>query len=396
MNPRVSGNLVTRLGSAIGPLAWAGVLAVLRTCLVVLLVEAALRPAAWLWYGRSQYYLFFGIHSLVGRVGIGPMSTFQGEYYKFPPLYQLQGAAGQAAGETASVNNLGFRGPDFTPAKPPSVFRVVCLGESSTFGYRDGDNETYPFYLQTLFERDGLPVQVINAGFPYYNTGSILSLLQNEILTYSPDLITLYAGYNDTSWPTEINLAGRILLWVQGHSITYLIVRRSGFFTGDTERSFNDRLIPQKLRQEALRKNEEQVAQRYRTNLQAIIDLARRRGIAVVLIKQPVTRGERYLSMTYEEENRRIRRKFERGRTLKEIENWMMKQYRLMGELDQIARELDLPVVDNIRIVDQDRRRFASWVHLTPEANLRLAEALKATITPYVLKARGTTAETLR
>ena len=210
MNPRVSGNLVTRLGSAIGPLAWAGVLAVLRTCLVVLLVEAALRPAAWLWYGRSQYYLFFGIHSLVGRVGIGPMSTFQGEYYKFPPLYQLQGAAGQAAGETASVNNLGFRGPDFTPAKPPSVFRVVCLGESSTFGYRDGDNETYPFYLQTLFERDGLPVQVINAGFPYYNTGSILSLLQNEILTYGPDLITLYAGYNDTSWPTEINLAGRI------------------------------------------------------------------------------------------------------------------------------------------------------------------------------------------
>ena len=50
-------------------------------------------------------------------------------------------------------------------------------------------------------------------------------------------------------------------------------------------------------------------------------------------------------------------------------------QHRLMIELERIATEERLPVVDNIRIVDQDRRRLASWAHLTGDGNLRLAEA---------------------
>jgi hypothetical protein len=110
-------------------LAKEGALALLRTCIVIIVVEAALRPVAYFWHGRNEFYLSYGLHSLVGRVGVSPKSTFQGEYYKFPPHYVLRGAAGQRPRETAAINSLGFRGPDFTPAKPPSVFRVVCLGE---------------------------------------------------------------------------------------------------------------------------------------------------------------------------------------------------------------------------------------------------------------------------
>src|SRR5262245_27892830 len=67
----------------------------------------------------------------------------------------------------------------------------------------------------------------------------------------------------------------------------------------------------------------------------------------------------------------------------------MLKQHRLMAELEKIAAEDALPVVDNIKIVDQDRRRLSSWVHLIPEANQRLAEALESVIKPYVLQARA-------
>jgi hypothetical protein len=49
-----------------------------------------------------------------------------------------------------------------------------------------------------------------------------------------------------------------------------------------------------------------------------------------------------------------------------------------------VAEEEGLPMVDNIAIIDQDRRRLASSVHLTEEGNLRLAEALKSAIEPYV------------
>jgi lysophospholipase L1-like esterase len=150
------------------------------------------------------------------------------------------------------------------------------------------------------------------------------------------------------------------------------------------------KLIFPTLPREQLQKDMELVAHRYRENVRSIIRIAKSRGITVVVIKQPVTtRYPQYTSVTYEEENKAIRDKFERGESLSfQIEGWMLKQHRLMEELEKIAKEERLPIVDNIRIVDQDRRRLASWVHLTPEGNLRLAEALESVIKPYVLRVR--------
>jgi len=45
------------------------------------------------------------------------------------------------------VNNHGLRGPDFADAKRPGVRRVLTLGASSTFGFENRDDETYPYYL---------------------------------------------------------------------------------------------------------------------------------------------------------------------------------------------------------------------------------------------------------
>jgi lysophospholipase L1-like esterase len=350
----------------------------------ILILEIVLRLGAFAWC-HSEYYLFYGIHNWVGRVGINPRSTFQGGYYKFPPNYILRGAAGQGS-ETASINSHGFRGPDFETVKPKGVFRVVCLGESSTFGYRNRDDETYPFLLGRLFTEEKLPVEVINAGFPYYNSGSILSLVKQDILNYKPDLITLYAGYNDTSWPIQIGRLGRMALWLQDHSITYLLLRdtinQNAF---EIEHRVVEKLIPQKLPREQLENDSNLVADRYRQNVRSIIRIAKSRGIPIVLIKQPVTtHNPKYTSVTYEEENQIVREKFERGERLDFIEVWMLKQYRLMEELERIGKEEDLQLVDNIKIVDKDRRRLASWVHLTGEGNLRLAQALDSAIKPYV------------
>lgn len=359
-------------------------------CIAALVLEVTLRVATFAWYGGSQYHLYYGFHQWVGRVGISPWSTFQGEYYKFPPKYLLHGAEGQGR-ETASINSHGFRGPEFAATKPAGVFRVVCLGESSTFGYHNSDTETYPFLLQKLFDREDLRVEVINAGFPYYNSGSIVSLLNAEILQYQPDLITLYAGYNDTSWPMHVGFLGRVALRTQSHSITYLVMRNAiRRFAFRVEQRALEGLIPQKLRADELRRDMELVADRYRRNVLSIIETARRRGIDIVLIKQPVTaHGPNYETMSYERENEAVRSRFERGEQLSYIDVWMLKQYRLMEELEKIASAENVPLVDNVKIVDQDRRRLASWVHLTDEGNERLADALNQVIKPYVLQKLG-------
>jgi lysophospholipase L1-like esterase len=365
----------------------------LLTCASILFLEAILRIAAFGWY-RSEYYLFYGLHDWTGRVGINPWSTLDGAYYKFPPNYVLKGANGQAS-ETASINSQGFRGPDFEKVKPKGVFRVVCLGESSTFGYHNHDDETYPFLLGRLFAQEKLPVEVINAGFPYYNSSSILSLLEQDIVNYDPDLITLYAGFNDTGWPVRIGPLGRLALWVQGHSIAYVLLRENmSSLAFRAERKVLGKLMTLKVSPERLREDEELVARRYRDNLRAMVRIAKTRRIRLILIKQPITGHEgNYASQTFEEETHAVRDKVEKGEGLSYVETFILKQHRLMEEVDKIGELETLPIVDNIKLVDQDRQGLASWVHLTAAANLRLAEALEPVIRPYVIRARSATVQ---
>src|SRR5512147_1401979 len=68
-----------------------------------------------------------------------------------------------------AINALGLRGDEIGP-KPRDVVRVVCLGDSTTFGIwveKPGDlrtNPSYPAELERLARADGLPVEVINGG----------------------------------------------------------------------------------------------------------------------------------------------------------------------------------------------------------------------------------------
>ena len=386
---------VTHSGKSIGN--WTRALkrtgVVLSPLYLILLAELVLRTGGFIWYDFSQYYLFYGFHNLVGRVGVSPWITDTGQYYKFPPRYVLRNAAGQAE-ETAQINNQGFRGPDFELAKPPGTFRVVCLGESSTFGFHNQDNETYPFLLERSFQDQPsrVRVEVINGGFPYYNTGSILSLLNSEVLGFRPDVLTLYAAYNDAAWPLHVGRLNRAASWFQDHSIIYLMMKQTILpetfimkWRGRIER----RLLGQTVKHEAVEAQTAQVVARYRRNLEAIITTAKSHGIPVILIKQPMTskfddiRSGSY-SRTYEEEYRQVRAKYDANRELSPVELHFLAQHRLVEEVAALARAHTLDLVDNVAIVDRDRRAMASYVHLSGEANAALAHALKPVIERYL------------
>jgi lysophospholipase L1-like esterase len=365
-----------------------GILA--ATVLVIVLLETVLRLGAFFWNDWNQFYLFYGFHGLVGRVGISPWSVYGGGHYKFPPGYGLQGAAGQG-GETAAINSLGFRGPDFDPIKPAGTFRVICLGGSSTFGFHDTDTGTYPYQLQQLFGEpiNGLSVEVINGGFPYYTTASVRSLLETELASYDPDLITLYAAYNDASWPLGSGSGTRLLFWISQHSMIYLVMKETllpdsrVLWLGRKLR----RWLPASTDPAALDQTAEAVAARYRQNMEAILTFAAERGIGAMLVRQPMTTqvdNRDFNRRTYAEEYAAVTAKIAAREPLTELEQRMFLHHRLIDELDALARERNLPVVDNIAIVDQDRSRLTTWVHLTEEANEQLARALHDAIVPLI------------
>lgn len=362
------------------------------SAIVILILEAVLRVGAWAWHGGSDYYLLYGFHSLVGRVGISPWTVFNGEPYKFPPDYVLEGAAGQGE-ETAQTNSLGFRGGDFNPRKQPDTFRIIALGGSSTFGFHNTDTGTYPYQLQERFRGDslGLRVEVINAGFPYYHTGTIRRLLEDELLAYEPDVLTLYSAYNDVGWPLKPSFALRAMIWLQQHSIIYLTAKET--VLTDLRIYKLKSLIRRKLGSSAdpswVDRRSEQISARYRENLDWIADVAEERGIRFVLIRQPMstrTNNRRPNPLSYEEEYQRTREKLANGEYLSGFDLQLLGHRGLIRELDAIAAERGIPVVDNIRIVDEDRSRLSTYVHLTEEANGLLADAMKELIAPYVLE----------
>ncbi|HSD11168.1 MAG TPA: SGNH/GDSL hydrolase family protein [Candidatus Binatia bacterium] len=92
------------------------------------------------------------------------------------------------------INSLGIRGPEIRDPKPPGVRRVLCLGDSCTFGAM----RPYPQILQTMLdERAPGAFEVVNAGVIGYTSLHGLEWFERDLARLQPDVVTLYFGWND-------------------------------------------------------------------------------------------------------------------------------------------------------------------------------------------------------
>jgi lysophospholipase L1-like esterase len=99
------------------------------------------------------------------------------------------------------INRLGFRGAEI--ADKGREYRIVALGESSTFGVTlNAEDKPWPEVLEQMIEqslRPSRPVRVVNTGVPAYNIGHNVTRLESEILPLKPDMIISYHGFNGFS-----------------------------------------------------------------------------------------------------------------------------------------------------------------------------------------------------
>ena len=100
-----------------------------------------------------------------------------------------------------------FGSLQFTPAtslhyfrmpKPPGVYRVFCLGGSTTTGYPYYFNASFSTFLaqrlMALFPRK--KIEVINLGMTATNSYTVLDITR-ELSQYQPDLLVDYDGHNE-------------------------------------------------------------------------------------------------------------------------------------------------------------------------------------------------------
>lgn len=100
---------------------------------------------------------------------------------------------------TITINHKGFRGAEI-PDQKGNTYRIVALGESTTFGITlNREDRPWPEVLEEMIRErihPARPVQVINAGTPAATLPGNLGRLTNEILALKPDMILSYHGFN--------------------------------------------------------------------------------------------------------------------------------------------------------------------------------------------------------
>ncbi len=97
------------------------------------------------------------------------------------------------------TNEFGFRDRPLAP-KDENTFRILCIGDSVTFGTGVKNEETFPNQLEAmLLERvgDGYSVDVVNAGVSAYNARNVLGLLESHVEEIDPDLVIYTFVEND-------------------------------------------------------------------------------------------------------------------------------------------------------------------------------------------------------
>jgi lysophospholipase L1-like esterase len=93
--------------------------------------------------------------------------------------------------QIVSTNSLGFRGPELRADAAASEHRVLCLGDSNTFGRGVGEEETYPAQLEAELGKRGASATVWNSGVCGYDTEQELATLRKFGPALRPTVVTL-------------------------------------------------------------------------------------------------------------------------------------------------------------------------------------------------------------
>jgi lysophospholipase L1-like esterase len=185
-------------------------------------------------------------------------------------------------GMPVTTTRDGFRSDHEFP-RPPRGRRVVCVGDSVTFGYGlISPDQVYPGVLERLLrERLGEPeLDVVPMGVPAYSSLQGRLWLEREIAGLRPDLVTILFGFNDTApggrdaiafSTSPLRRAARHLVY-ESQALTHVLVAMRPLLasTSGAAAPYHPRVTTAE----------------YLDNIRSMIDLAQQHGARVVVLGQ--------------------------------------------------------------------------------------------------------------
>lgn len=317
----------------------------LAFCLLIMLLLVTIAEAGvrtWAHYFRTSY------------------ETFNPETNR---LELVRGLRFIKRGEEFVINSKGFLGPEFEKKKPDGVFRIFVLGDSCTFS--DGLWEKgYPAMVERRLNGSGsgLRYEVVNAGIEGYNSTQALGRLKDEILTYEPDMVMIYVGWNDlmksTAQTVSDSPARTLIARIKEESYLIKAFRKVIFFYVRPS-AVKPQVGPEAAANAAF---EDFVPTRYASNLEEMLGTLRDHGVKAMLFTLPTVVTS---DMTHEdlEKNNVMFPYFPRANNVQSLLN-LVTAYN--GEIRRIGREHNVPVVDLERRFNAFEKDDLFWDTMHP------------------------------
>lgn len=253
-------------------------------------------------------------------------------------------------------NSLGFNDIEHTYEKPDSVFRVACLGASTTA-------RGYPRFLEkALVEKWQLPTQPVALNFgisSWTSAHSMVNFLLN-VVEFDPDVIVIHHGWNESeirNTPKELFRPDYSHAYKHFHepviknklliqtSLIFRVIRKK--LNRMEDWMFLDRSTMKRKRPiENKRFNDTTELRPYKRNLSVIIDQALKRNIEVVLLTMPIN-TDLSVSLSYQGKHihqcnriaQELKREYEDQLTLVDLDSLMTGKNELYIDLAHVTDE---------------------------------------------------------
>jgi lysophospholipase L1-like esterase len=195
------------------------------------------------------------------------------------------------------INSLGFRGREFPARKEPGTLRILCLGDSYTFGHYVGDAEAFPAVLDRLLNGATVGMrrraEAINGGANGFTILDEVIFLKEKGLALDPDVVVLSFSQNDIE---DLRRARPMIELMRDHAQL-----KSAFIVGPTIRFLQHTAIfnamqrtaawletrRRPLKEHPLPETSPELWQRYRDLLGEMKDLVARHGGRLLLVVWP-------------------------------------------------------------------------------------------------------------
>ena len=307
-----------------------------------------------------------------------------------PLRYDLApGRSMPSNGAEARIDNFGLRGRDVEV--PKTKTRVLCLGDSATFGYAPDvtDDSTYPAWLARDLDRDAPgKFEVLNGGRPSFSSVDCLAFFSYRASEFRPDVVVIMVGWNDThlAHPLERPASSSWSSPAEYSDFLKLLGIATRRIFGDRKpvvASIARIRADLKRRPRPTDRVSDDVFARDGRVLEDLAALCQARGAKPILVKlaSPVRPGWSNVDSLTDREVELMAPHLIGGEL--SPGGWLRFVTRANEEIDEVGRRLGIPVVSTDSV--NDPSLFVDVCHPTAEGNARLA----ALVEPAVLAATG-------